>query len=132
MIGVDTNVLLRLYVADDAPQHKAAVAFFLGRTASDPAYVRLVVFVEFVWSLRRTYGYSNADVVALVSQLLQTTDIHLERGDVVARALMEAERCRAGLVDTLVALANLADGCSATVTFDKTAARRIPSMELLS
>ena len=37
-----------------------------------------------------------------------------------------------GFVDALIALANRADGCSATVTFDKVAARRLPEMELLS
>jgi len=132
MIGVDTNVLLRLYVADDHAQHRAAVSFFQARTGADPAFVRLIVFVEFVWSLRRTYGYPNADVIALVRHLLDASDVRLERDDVIADAVVEADSRRVGLVDALIALANVADGCSATVTFDKIAARRIPTMELLS
>jgi len=132
MIGVDTNVLLRLYVGDDPVQHRAAVSFFQARTETSPAFVRLVVFVEFVWSPRKTYGYSNKDVMNLVSRLLSVNDIRLEYRDVVADAIVAAENLRVGLADALIALANVADGCSATVTFDKVAARRIPSMELLS
>lgn len=132
MIGVDTNVLLRLYVRDDLAQHRAAVMFFQARTDADPAFVHLIVFVEFVWSLRRTYGYSNKDVMDLASRLLSVNDIRLEHRDVVADAILAVENLSVGLVDALIALANVAHGCSATVTFDKIAARRIPAMELLA
>jgi predicted nucleic-acid-binding protein len=132
MIGVDTNVLLRLYVADNPVQHQAAVSFFQTRTDADPAYVRLIVLVEFVWSLRKTYGYSNEAIMTLVTLLLDARDMLLEHGDIVVGAVAEVERRRVGLADALIALANKADGCSATVTFDRSAARRIPSMELLS
>jgi predicted nucleic-acid-binding protein len=132
MIGVDTNILLRLYVQDDLAQHRAAVSFFQARTDADPAFVRLIVFVEFVWSLRKTYGYSNKDVTTLVTHLLDASDVRLERGDIIANAIAEAASRRAGLIDSLIALANLADGCSVTMTFDKVAARRVPSMELLA
>jgi predicted nucleic-acid-binding protein len=132
MIGVDTNVLLRLYVADDLAQHRAAVSFFRARSDADPAFIRLIVFVEFVWSLRKTYGYSNKIIMGFVTLLLDARDILLEREDVIAGAVVEVERQRVGLVDALIALANKADGCSTTVTFDKIAARRIAAMELLS
>lgn len=132
MIGVDTNVLLRLYVADDLTQHAAAAVFFSGRTQEEPAYIRLIVLVEFVWSLRRTYGYSKEAIATLVARILQAADIRFERADIIATALKTSEGSATGFVDALVALANLADGCSRTMTFDKIAARRIPSMELLA
>jgi predicted nucleic-acid-binding protein len=132
MIGVDTNVLLRFYVRDDAAQHAAAAAFFENCSERRPAFVSLVVLVEFVWSLRRTYGYDWDDIYALLGALTTARDVRLERQDVVTDALTRAVETNSGLVDNVVALANGADGCTSTVTFDKAAARRIPAMELLS
>jgi predicted nucleic-acid-binding protein len=132
MIGVDTNVLLRFHVADDAAQHATAASFFADRSERSPAYISLVVLVEFVWSLRRTYGYSWHDIHTLLGALTMARDIRLERQDVVADALSIAIETNSGLVDNIVVLANRADGCASTMTFDKAAARRIPSMELLS
>ena len=132
MIGVDTNVLLRLYVDDNPEQHRAAVAFFQTRTNTSPAFIRLIVFAEFVWSLRRTYGYSNKDVMILATHLLNVGDVQLEYRGVIADAIEAVQSRGVGFVDALIALANRADGCSATVTFDKVAARRLPEMELLS
>ena len=132
MIGVDTNILLRLYVADHPAQHEAAAFFFSGRTEDEPAYIRLIVLVEFVWSLRRTYGYSRDDIATLVARMVDAADIRLERAEIVAHALKASDGSPIGFVDAVVALANLADGCSRTMTFDKTAARRMPGMELLT
>ncbi|MBN9077593.1 MAG: hypothetical protein BGN87_11075 [Rhizobiales bacterium 65-79] len=132
MIGVDTNILLRFYVADDSAQHAAAAAFFAARSERSPAYISLVVLVEFVWSLRRTYGYGWDGIHALLGALTTARDIRLERQDIVTDALSLAIEANSGLVDNIVALANKADGCTSTMTFDKAAVRHIPSMELLS
>jgi predicted nucleic-acid-binding protein len=132
MIGVDTNILLRLYVADHPTQHKAAASFFSSRTEDEPAYIRLIVLVEFVWALRRTYGYSKDDIATLVARMVDAADIRLERAEIVTNALKASDGSAIGFVDAVIALANLADGCSITMTFDKTAARRIPGMELLA
>jgi predicted nucleic-acid-binding protein len=132
MIGVDANVLLRFHVADNTAQHAAAAAFFADRSERSPAYISLVVLVEFVWSLRRTYGYGWDDIHALLGALTTARDICFERQDVVVDALSIAIEANSGLVDNIVALANRADGCTSTVTFDKAAVRGIPSLELLS
>ncbi len=36
MIGVDSNLLLRLFVEDDADQHRRALEFFSERSAEEP------------------------------------------------------------------------------------------------
>ena len=132
MIGVDTNVLLRLFVADDETQHRAAVKFFAGRSETEPTYICLVVFLEFVWSLGHTYRYSQETVSDFVARLLDARDILFEREEVILTALQRATASGVGLADAVIALNNAADGCSATMTFDKAAARKLPNMELLS
>lgn len=132
MIGVDTNVLLRFYVRDHAGQHAAAAEFFRNCSESRPAYVSLVVLVEFMWSLRRTYGYEWEAIHTLLGALATARDIRIERQDIVTEALTRVVETNSGLVDNIVALVNKADGCTSTVTFDKVAARGIPSMELVA
>jgi predicted nucleic-acid-binding protein len=132
MIGVDTNVLLRLYVADDREQHEAARGFFAARSKDDPAYVSLIVLIECVWALTKTYKYRWEQINDLLDALVDTSDIVIERADMVADALSRVTEGNIDLVDALIAGTNIADGCRMTVTFDKKAARRLPSMELLS
>ena len=132
MIGVDTNVLVRLVAPDDRRQNEVARAFFAERTASDPAFVGSIVLAETIWLLRRRLGYSRGAVENLVRNLLASDDFVLEHGDQLAALLDEPASARSQLADHLIAWSAERMGCEATVTFDKVAARRIPSMELLS
>jgi predicted nucleic-acid-binding protein len=132
LIGVDTNVLLRLFVADHPGQHKAAKAFFAERSETSPAFVCTIVLLEFIWSLRRTYGYTESRIHDLMSGLLAAKDIEMEQKPVLEQALQLAEKTGAGLADTLIVLINRASNCTSTVTFDKAAARQLDGMELLS
>lgn len=131
MIGVDTNILLRAVVADDAAQYKLAHDFFEDRSRDDPAYVCLIVLVEFIWSLRRTYRYPENQVTEAVRRLATASDVFIEKRAIVERALASAGN-GLGLADLLIAFGNIAEGSGRTVTFDKDAAKTVPGMELLA
>jgi predicted nucleic-acid-binding protein len=131
LIGVDTNVLVRLFIVDDPAQSEAARRFFADRTAADPAFVSLVVLAEFVWLLDDTYGYAHAEIVGVLKDLLASPDFVLERPDFVADAASLAERKRIDIADYLIARVATANGSRAVVTFDRKAARNTPGMELL-
>ncbi|MDE1150088.1 MAG: type II toxin-antitoxin system VapC family toxin [Azospirillaceae bacterium] len=66
-IIVDTNVLLRAFLGDDAKQ--AAVA---KRTLEQASLIAIPVpaFCEFVWVLRRQYKVPGADIAAAIEALL--------------------------------------------------------------
>jgi predicted nucleic-acid-binding protein len=130
MIGVDTNVLLRLFVDDNVVQHRAAQSFFSDRGPQDPVFVSLVVLAELVWVLTKRYGYSHIRTVELLEGMTNSGDFVIERVDLVREAI---DLCRIGaarMVDALVAKIGVAQGCRSTVTFDTRAAKRIPGMEL--
>ena len=55
MIALDTNVLVRFLVQDDAMQGQAASALIDGLTELDPGYICREVIVELVWVLERVY-----------------------------------------------------------------------------
>ena len=131
MIGVDSNVLLRLLVDDDPAQHGKAVAFFADRTAESPAYINLLVLAELVWLLDRRYGYSADRIATALERLLATADIVVEDHTLVTEAVA-ATGSKVGLVDLLISAANRRAGASHTVTFDHNAARRISGMSLLA
>lgn len=132
MIGVDTNVLLRLLVNDSDVQSAAAQRFFKERTARDPAFVGSVVLAELVWLLRRRFGYSDAQVLRALRAMTSTDEFRFEH-DGPLRSLVEKVDCKASdVADALIAWACEGAKCEKVVTFDKRSARTIPRMELLS
>ena len=110
MIGLDTNVLVRLVVGDD-PRQTYKARLFVSRycTPDSPGFIDCVVLAEFVWVLGASYGYARSEIAATV-------------------ALREG---RGSFADALIAALGARAGCSATVTFDRRALR-LPGFELLS
>ena len=131
MIGVDTNVLLRLFVNDNEAQHKAAQAFFGGRSARDPAFISSIVLAELICALSRRYGYPRDRIVDLVDGIVSSEDFVVEQPEIVARAVEQCRGANNSLTDVLVAFLAALRGCDRTVTFDREAAKLVPGMELL-
>jgi len=84
MRAVDTNVVVRLAVRDDARQVEAAEAFVVGG-----AWVSQVVLVELVWVLASVYGFGPADVARAVEILLNHAQLTVEGSEVVGAALQQ-------------------------------------------
>lgn len=130
LIGVDTNVLVRLLTADDRGQHGKALDFFGKRSVDSPAYLSAVTIAETIWVLRLSYKFSHSEILDAVAALLDTDDFVVE-GRAALLAAKEAGK-PALLTDFVVAYLGERGGCSHTVTFDRRAAKAIPSMELLA
>lgn len=132
MIGVDSNVLLRLFVVDNPEQYAKARSFFAKRDAQDPAYVSAVVLAETVWLLRRRYGYSRTAIATILRGILSSDDFRVEYGEQLAGLLEQNSVPPVQIADFLIAWCARAAGSPQTVTFDRRAAARVPGMELLS
>ncbi len=131
MIGVDTNVLVRLLVRDDPTQLDAAVGFMVRRSAADPAFVSAVVIAELAWVLDKSYGYSSAAIHSAIQGLFESDNISVERSDLIETAVAVARDAAADISDAIICALAADAGAPKTVTFDKPAAKRIPGMELL-
>ncbi len=131
MIGVDTNVLARLFVTDNERQHKVAVRFFSARSTDDPVFVSLVVQAELVWLLGRTMRFPHERIVAVLGGMLSSPDFVVEQRELLEGALQSMTAQRVDLADFLIAGISNKAGCSTTVTFDRPAAANVPGMELL-
>lgn len=130
MIGIDTNVLVRLLTADEANQHAKVLEFFEKRSADDPAFISAVTLAETVWVLQLSYRFNYAEILDAVAVLLETDDFVLEGREALVAA-REAGK-PAMIADFLVAHLGQRNGCLRTVTLDRRAARAVPAMELLS
>lgn len=75
-IAVDTNVLIRAVVRDDAKQ--AAVAVKVLRDA-DLIAVALPCLCEFVWVLLKVYGFQPADIAGAIRALLAAANVEMNR-----------------------------------------------------
>lgn len=72
MIGLDTNILVRYLVQDDAIQSPRATQIIEHQlTEEQPGFISLVTMVETVWMLDRFYGLSNHEVAEAVERILQ-------------------------------------------------------------
>ena len=131
MIGVDTNVLVRIFVHDEPEQRAIAQRFLRLRSADDPAFVSAVVVAEVSWVLTRAYGFSVSAVRDALEWLFESTNIVVEAHDLLRSAVVLAAEKNADVADSIIAAIAAAAGASKTVTFDQPAAKRIPGMELL-
>lgn len=132
MIGLDSNVLVRLFVQDNPTQSAAATRYLSERTESDPAFVSVVVICEMVWVLQKSYGYAGAKVHQALNSLFESANVVIEHAELVDRAIAEARESKADIADCIIAALAADAGATRTVTFDRTAARRVSSMELLA
>lgn len=132
MIGIDTNVLLRFLVNDDPVQNEIARRLLSSRSAVDPVFISAVTIAETVWVLTRTLDYSIEIVCRMLLDLLASDAVSIEHGDELGFLLGEGEPRKAEIADYLIAWSAERAGCSHTVTFDRRAARLVPSMELLA
>ena len=82
----------------------------------------MIVVAELVWVLHKSYRASRPDIARVVESLLQTSELVVERADLVAQALRQFSAGRAGFSDCLVERCADAAGCKYTVTFDQSAA----------
>lgn len=132
MIGVDTNILIRLFIEENPEQTASAVRFFDARSTDSPAHISLIVMAELAWVLGKTYKFGHERIGAAIGQLLESSDVVVERADIVKWAIESYDHAKIDLTDLLIAEVNRQAACQTTVTFDRNAAKRVPGMELLA
>ena len=120
MIGLDTNVLLRLLLADDDVQFRKAKQV-VGAVSGSLGEVLLtdVVLAETVWTLRAAYRRSKTEVLAALDALLAQPAFAFQDREVIAAAVEAYRDGAADFSDYLVVARNAALGVTTTYSFDK-------------
>ena len=124
MIGLDTNLLVRLVVGDDPQQTRQAKAFVDRHcTPQSPGFINCIVLAELVWVLKSSYDYSRPQIAAAVESLVVGADRIVEHPDAVQASLNDYKAGRLDFADALIAHVNKSCGCEATATFDREATK---------
>lgn len=96
MIAPDTNVLVRLLVADDAEQTARARLMF----ESADVLILKTVLLETEWVLRSRYGLERDYIAAFFHNLAETAGIAMEHED-ACRAALAAYADGMGFADAM-------------------------------
>ena len=123
MAAVDTNVIIRYLVGDDAEQAEAARVLLEGFTPEEPAFICREVMLEVAWVLERSYHFPRSRVAEALMDLTASDSLRVENSDDVAAAAHFYRRQGSGFSDLLVLSAAERAGATPLYTFDRRLAR---------
>jgi len=131
MAALDTNVLIRYLVADDADQFAAAKRL-IRRTldAGESLFIPISVALELEWVLRSRFAFTKDELVTTFTQLLMAAELGFESEGAIEHALRLYSEGAADFSDCIhVALSSLY-GEEPLWTFDKAASKVIGAQML--
>lgn len=115
-VAVDTNVLVRAVVRDDAAQARIAAKVL---SDAEVIAVALPCLCEFVWVLRRVYNVQPSDVATAIRALLAAANVEVNRPAVeLGLSVLEAG---GDFADGIIAYEGNWLGGETFVSFDKNA-----------
>ena len=123
MIALDTNVILRYLVGDDAKQAEAAHKLLGSLTPGNPAFICREVMIEVAWVLERSYGFTRSRVAEALMDLSASDGLVVENSDDVAAAAHRYGQGGAGFSDLMILAAAERVGATPLHTFDRRLAR---------
>ena len=120
MIALDTNVLVRYLVEDDAKQ-AAAAASFIARSIAEGGglFVSDIVVCETVWVLSVSYHVGRKEIAALLRNVLRARHLVFHAVDQLIRALDAYEAGKGDFADYLIREHARAADCEHVATFDR-------------
>lgn len=121
MIGLDTNVLLRLFVVDDPAQCERARSLVGTATQDESCFVNAIVLAEFAWTLATRFKRKRGEVAHLVDEVLSADDLDIQHPQAALKALSAYRAGKADFPDYFLAEINAELGCASTATFDSAA-----------
>jgi len=118
MTALDTSVIVRYLVGDDAAQAAAARALMDRLTPDDPGFICREVAIEVAWVLERSYRLTRARVAAALMDLTASDSLVVEDSDDVAAAAYRCGQGGPGFSDLMILSAAERAGAAPLCTFD--------------
>ena len=123
MIAIDTNVLIRYLVCDDAEQAEAARALLVELSSERPGFICREVTIEVVWVLERAYRLPRDEIATVLDELIATEGLVVEAADAVTQAASAYRQGSADFSDLMILAAAKRARAQPLYTFDRTFAR---------
>ncbi|MFP7755227.1 type II toxin-antitoxin system VapC family toxin [Thermodesulfobacteriota bacterium B35] len=83
MIGIDTNIIVRLLTEDDEPQFLKARHIF----STEQIFIADTVLLETEWVLRFAYKFKPDEIRQALTKLLGLENVHVNRPENLAEVL---------------------------------------------
>lgn len=132
MIALDTNVLLRYLAQDDPVQSRKATEIVERRlTKQDPGFVSLVCILEIVWVLGSLYKRSREEIADHIEMILAADTLEVQNEQEVYQGVIALRKQAGVFEDALIGGLGVWWGCTATLTFDQNAAKRLSGFRLI-
>ena len=119
MTALDTNVIVRYLVGDDAEQAAAARALLDGLTSGNPGFICREVVLEVAWVLERSYRFTRSRIAEALMNLTASDSLVVESSDDVAAAAYRYRQGGAGFSDLMILAAVERAGATPLHTFDR-------------
>ena len=129
-LGIDTNILVRYLVQDDAKQ-SAIATHFIQKACKEEylIFISEITLCELVWVLESAYNYHKSCIAEVLEKILRTKEFHFNQAELLWKALHDYKKTNADFSDSYIGHYNRANLCEYTLTFDKHAAK-LPSFKL--
>jgi predicted nucleic-acid-binding protein len=119
-ITADTNVLVRAAVGDDEKQAQAAAAILSKATT---VAIATATLCEFVWVLRKLYGFERSEIVAALRALIDAANVAVDvQAAEAGLAILDAG---GDFADGVMAFEGQRLGGETFVSFDKKAVAQL-------
>lgn len=120
MIGIDTNVLVRIFINDDQIQARKAIKLIEQHPG---VFVSAIVFCETIWVLQSRYHFNKSQLIIAIEKILKINECQIEYNDTIWAAFHEFQHSHADFSDCVIGAIAKTHGCNAVATFDKKAAK---------
>lgn len=118
MIGIDTNVLVRVCLDDNPEEAEIAKQLLKGLSTQKKLFISSYAILELVWVLKGK-GKSRQQVVELLLTLLDSPGIVVGQREVLLTALEYYQRGKADFGDYMILAEGEANHTHYLATFDK-------------
>ena len=124
MPALDTNVLVRFLVQDDAAQHQTAHQFIARCVAQGQAlHIPVTVVLELEWVLRSRYRFAKHSITQALAGLLASKELTFDAEAALEWALHDYSHTSADFADCLHTALAAHAGHSPLWTFDQASAK---------
>ena len=132
MPALDTNILIRYLVKDDAKQSRIAAKYVNQFTdKQESLFIPISVALETEWVLRSRYQFQKDSITEVFVSLLQTGEIIFQDEATIERAINLFREQNVDFADCLHLATAYGFGQLPLITFDRRAAR-LDNVEVLS
>jgi len=123
MIGLDTNLLVRIFAKDNPLQEAMVLELLEQLPEGERAVVNIVVIVELLWVLKRAYRFEQEALVRVLRSMAENKRLFLPNKEILLEAAHQVRENGGELPDMIIALLNREHGASVTYTFDLEASK---------